>query len=199
MNKKEFIALLREKLEGLPVSEVKKSIDYFSEMIDDRLEEGMSEEEAVAEMEDIDEIVRKVTYDVPLPVLMKEKLKTKSSPSLLTIILLIVGFPVWGPLLFVGLVIVASFFVVILALLFAIVVTIIALIIGGIISIIFSPFRIMFGIANALANFGIGAIVVGLGILLINPLKEVAKSLIEVAKWGVVKIKSLFISKKGGL
>jgi len=199
MNKQEFIALLREKLEGLPVSEVKKSVDYFSEMIDDRLEEGMTEEEAVAEMEEIDEIVKKVTYDIPLPTLVKEKLKKKGSLSTLNIILLIIGFPIWAPLLLSCLAVVGSFFVVIFVILLSIIIGVIALIVGGIISIVLSPFRLMFGIANALVNFGIGAIIVGLGILLINPLKDVAKTLIEVAKWGVVKIKSLFITKNGGM
>jgi Predicted membrane protein len=199
MNKQEFIALLREKLEGLPVSEVKKSVDYFSEMIDDRLEEGMTEEEAVAEMEEIDEIVKKVTYDIPLPTLMKEKLKKKGSLSTLNIVLLIIGFPIWAPLLIACLAVVGSFFIAIFAILISIIIGVIALIVGGIISIILSPFRLMFGIANALVNFGIGAIIVGLGILLINPLKDVAKTLIEVAKWGVVKIKSLFITKNGGM
>jgi len=199
MNKQEFIALLREKLEGLPVSEVKKSVDYFSEMIDDRLEEGMTEEEAVAEMEEIDEIVKKVTYDIPLPTLVKEKLKKKGSLSTLNIILLIIGFPIWAPLLLSCLAVVGSFFVAIFVILLSIIIGVIALIVGGIISIVLSPFRLMFGIANALVNFGIGAIIVGLGILLINPLKDVAKTLIEVAKWGVVKIKSLFITKNGGM
>ena len=34
-------------------------LSYFSEMIDDRMEEGMKEEEAVGSMESLDEIVAK--------------------------------------------------------------------------------------------------------------------------------------------
>ena len=40
MKKQEFIDEIRMRMEGLPEEEVTKSIDYYSEMIDDRIEDG---------------------------------------------------------------------------------------------------------------------------------------------------------------
>lgn len=48
MTKSDFLDLLREKISRLPEWEAAKTVVYYSEMIDDRIEDGMSEEEAVA-------------------------------------------------------------------------------------------------------------------------------------------------------
>ena len=47
MKKQEFIEEIKLRMEGLPEEEVNRSIDYYSEMIEDRIEDGMEEEEAV--------------------------------------------------------------------------------------------------------------------------------------------------------
>lgn len=48
MNKIEFAAELERLLRDLPDEERKRSVDFYSEMIDDRMEDGESEEAAVA-------------------------------------------------------------------------------------------------------------------------------------------------------
>ena len=48
MNRKEFLNEVERRLHGLPAEDISKALDYFGEMIDDRTEDGMSEEEAVA-------------------------------------------------------------------------------------------------------------------------------------------------------
>ena len=48
MNKTEFLDALRHALGKLPSYEVEQSIAFYAEMIDDRIEDGMSEQEAVA-------------------------------------------------------------------------------------------------------------------------------------------------------
>ena len=50
-------------------------IEFYAEMIDDRMEDGMSEEEAVAAMEDIDRVIAQAKLDRPLPALMLDKVK----------------------------------------------------------------------------------------------------------------------------
>ena len=47
MNKTEFLDALRHALGKLPSYEVEQSIAFYAEMIDDRIEDGMSEQEAV--------------------------------------------------------------------------------------------------------------------------------------------------------
>ena len=51
MTKKEFLSSLRSKLQGLPPSDIDERISFYSEMIDDRMDEGKSEEEAVSDSE----------------------------------------------------------------------------------------------------------------------------------------------------
>ena len=48
MNKQEFLVQLRNALSGLPKDDIEERIEFYSEMIEDRIEEGLSEEEAIA-------------------------------------------------------------------------------------------------------------------------------------------------------
>ena len=75
MNKTELLNSLRESLCGLPEEELTKSLDFYSEMIDDRIEDGMSEDEAVAAMGEPQEIADKILSAVSLPKLVKEKVR----------------------------------------------------------------------------------------------------------------------------
>ena len=49
MNKKEFLSSLNKKLSKFSKQEVKERLVFYSEMIDDRVEEGLSEEERTFE------------------------------------------------------------------------------------------------------------------------------------------------------
>jgi uncharacterized membrane protein len=63
MNKAVFLSELASKLEALPQTEVNKSLAFYSEIIDDRMEEGMDEEEAIGGLGNIEEIARDVMLD----------------------------------------------------------------------------------------------------------------------------------------
>lgn len=98
MNKQEFLAALRQQLQGLPESDIEKSLEYYSESIDDRMEDGMTEEEAVADMEPPTEIARQIFMDMPLPKVVKAKARPARPLRVGEIVLLAVGSPVWVPL-----------------------------------------------------------------------------------------------------
>ena len=66
MNKPEFLEALEKRLSGLPLEDIEKSKEYYSEMIDDRVEEGLSEEEAVEALGDIESIVSEIFSTTPL-------------------------------------------------------------------------------------------------------------------------------------
>ena len=57
MNKQEFLAGLQKGLSGLPQEDVEERLTFYGEMLDDRMEEGLSEEEAVAAAGSVEEIV----------------------------------------------------------------------------------------------------------------------------------------------
>ena len=48
MTKLNFLLSLNEKLAGLPKNEIEEHLNFYVEMIEDRIEDGMPEEEAVA-------------------------------------------------------------------------------------------------------------------------------------------------------
>ena len=96
MTKKEFLSKLRRKLRGLPLYESRERIGFYSEIIDDKIEEGLSEEDAVAEAGSVDDIAAQILDDFAAS---HGKAEIKKSNSAWQIALLIIGSPVWVPIL----------------------------------------------------------------------------------------------------
>jgi uncharacterized membrane protein len=112
MNKKEFLEELRKGLSGLPQDDIEERLTFYSEMIDDRMEEGLSQEEAVAEIGSVKDIVSQIMSEIPLSRLVKEKVKPKRALRAWEIVLLALGSPIWISLLIAALAIVFSLYVV---------------------------------------------------------------------------------------
>ena len=55
--KNEFLEKLRNALFGLPNDDIEERIAFYNEMIDDKIEEGLSESQAVSEMGSIERII----------------------------------------------------------------------------------------------------------------------------------------------
>ncbi len=62
MNKEQFLASLRARLIGLPQADLERTLQYYREMIDDRIEEGMSEYQAVADVGNPAELAAAILY-----------------------------------------------------------------------------------------------------------------------------------------
>ena len=101
MRKQEFIFELWKKLSDLPKGEVEERLSFYAEMIDDRMEDGLSEEEAVSAIGSPDEIAAQIMGDIPISKIVKEKIKPKRRLTATEIVLLVTGFPLWFPLLIV--------------------------------------------------------------------------------------------------
>jgi hypothetical protein len=56
LNKEQFLAALGARLSGMPKADLERTLQYYREMIDDRVEDGMTEFEAVADVGDPDEL-----------------------------------------------------------------------------------------------------------------------------------------------
>ena len=95
MCKEEFLLKLRERLACLPKEDIEERLTFYSEIIDDRIEEGFSEEEAVLAAGSIEEIVKQTVADTPVSKLAKEKIKAGKSLKAWEIVLIAVGSPVW--------------------------------------------------------------------------------------------------------
>ena len=98
MNKEQFLDELRRELSGLPQEDIEERITFYEEMIADRMDEGMSEKEAVSGIGSVEEIARQIMSEIPLTKLVKEKVRPKRSLKAWEIVLLVLGSPVWIPL-----------------------------------------------------------------------------------------------------
>ncbi len=95
MNKQIFIAKLRSKLCGLPRRDIDERVSFYSEMIDDRIEDGLSEREAVMEIGSVDLIAEQIKKEAAAVKAAKRDGKTKRSLGSGQILLLILGSPIW--------------------------------------------------------------------------------------------------------
>ena len=95
MNKQEFLEELRGRLAGLPEEDIDERLTFYGEMIEDRMEEGLSEEEAVSAIGSVDEIVTQTIADIPLSKIAKERIKPKRRLKTWETVLLAVGSPIW--------------------------------------------------------------------------------------------------------
>ena len=111
MSKQEFLTALKNALCGLPQEDIQKSLDFYSEMIDDRIEEGISEEDAVSQMGSIDEIVEQILIDTPITKLVKQKIKPTRRIGVGEVVLLALGSPIWLSLLISAIAVIISVYV----------------------------------------------------------------------------------------
>lgn len=63
MSKNEFLTELKSKLLKLPEKELLERVNFYSEMIDDLVEDGATEEEAVLKVGSVDEIASQILTD----------------------------------------------------------------------------------------------------------------------------------------
>ncbi len=111
MTKNEFLAELKERLAGVSEADMKQSLDYYTEMIDDRMEDGLSEEEAVAAVGTPGEIAGEILGEMPLAKLVKARVKPKRRMVAWEIVLLVLGSPIWLSLLIALLAVVFSLYI----------------------------------------------------------------------------------------
>ena len=191
MNKTQFCALLENKLKPyLSPKEIYKTLNFFEEMIDDRIDEGLSEEEAVSQLGDINIIVDQILDEHNI-----EKKQTKlvwrfvprKIPTELGVIITVLLLPVWITIFALG----ASLFIVILSIIFSIVLTIIAIFIGGILLILKSPFYLIYerNISYFLDTLGFGFVNTGIGLIGIYWLLKIHKK----SRRDGVSIRTIFV------
>lgn len=95
MTKTEFLTRLRDGLKGLPQEDIEERVRFYAEMIEDRMEEGLAEEEAVKEIGDVERIIEQIIAETPLKKIVKENVKSKRSLHAWEVVLLILGSPIW--------------------------------------------------------------------------------------------------------
>ena len=197
MNKEMFLEELKRKLIGLPQADIDERLAFYSEMIDDRIEDGLTEEEAVAKVGSVDGIVAQIMSEIPLTKLVKEKVKPKRSLRVWEIVLIVLGFPVWFPLLIAFLAIVFAVYVVIWSLAIAVYAVTLGITVSALACI---PGTIICIIAHRLIAavfcLGAGVLLAGIAILLFFACIGITKGMLKLTKGMLLGIKRSFVGKE---
>ena len=200
MTKQEFLTALREGLRGLPPADIEEHAAFYDEMIDDRMEEGLTEAEAVAELGPVENVIAQIAAETPLLRLVKEKVRTerKRTGKGWVTALLIAGSPIWASLLIAAAAVVFSLAVSAWAVVISLYAAALGLVVGGALAVIFAFVYIFRGdLPVAAFFFGGGLACVGLGLLLFLGCSALARGLAKGMKNMILGCKSLLIGKKG--
>lgn len=98
MSKEEFLESLKRLLKSLGKSEREKSLSYYSEIIDDYIEDGYTETEAVEQVGSPGMIAQEILEEQGGSAARQLSGGMKG----LIAVLLVLGFPVWGSLMLAG-------------------------------------------------------------------------------------------------
>jgi len=197
MNKRDFLMQLRKGLSGLTREDMEERLLFYSEMIDDRMEEGLSEEEAVSAVGSVEKIVAQAVTDIPIVKVTKERTKEKRRLKVWEILLLVLGSPLWLSLGVAALAVVFSLYVSLWAViisLWAVFGSLIGCSIGGVVAGL--VFICIGGIPAGIATMGAGIVCAGLSIFAFWGCKAATKGVLVLAKKTAMGIKNCFTKKE---
>ena len=212
MTRTEFMYALRAALLPLPQYEIDKQVNYYSELIDDMMEDGYSEAEAVAHLGSVEEIADNILQNQPLPMSERHdgeryeehyeeryeygEKKQRKGWTALTIVLAVLGSPLWLPLLIAAVAVVFALFVVLLAVVVSVFAVIAALILSGIPLLIIAIGSFGVSLADGLWRLGTVAIMLGVSVLLLPAVIALGRLFIRGAAAFGRWLKSLFVRKE---
>lgn len=164
MTRDEFLNRLGELLACLPADQVEETKQFYAEAIADRMEDGMTEEEAVAAMGPPGEVAEAVLDD--LPAVPRAIARTRRRSSTLLWVLTIVGSPVWVPLLIAFAAVVVAVYICIWVLALCAWIVAVAFAGAGVVLFAFVAVGALIGhVPYAIATLGVGLVCTGLGLL----------------------------------
>jgi uncharacterized membrane protein len=185
MLKQEFLAQLRSGLEAASIEDIDECIEFYDEMISDRIESGMNEESAVAQMESIDSIISNYKAEKPVAKLIMDKVQKSHDDAkgkgkgALWIVLAIIGFPIWLPILIVVFALLLTLYIVLWCIVIAVFCVLVA--IGAVALSGLFVFIMMFtGIVPwplGIFSLGAGLFLGGLAALLWHPIWSLCKAI----------------------
>ncbi len=215
MTKMEFLAKIRSGLGSLPADEIQKTHEFYREMIDDMIEDGLTEEEAVAAVGDANEIIKNILSDSTTekqskktetepPIISEKKKGSSPGTKALIILLLILGSPLWITLLLAAasvvlavavtvLSVIITVFAVFLSIIITLYATVLALAVSAAVLFVLSIFG---GFTPRLIMLGASLILAGITVLLFLVSNLVTKSLFFISKGIFNGIKFLFTRRK---
>ncbi len=184
MKKQEFLNELAAALHNLPREERYRTLSYYDELIDDRMEDGQNEEEAVSGLGDPESVAREILGEEE-----ETPVSTGTGRRVWVIVLLVLGFPLWGSLLLTGLCLLLTLYI----LLFVPVIVLVGLALGflaaALLGMVGTPFLVLDvgilsgGLPAGLFQLGMAVALLGLSVLSAVGLYYTTKGIVRVSKW----------------
>ena len=197
MNKQQYLSRLEKALSGLPADDLRERLAFYGESIDDRMEEGLSEEAAVAQLGPVEEIAAQILAETPLPALVRERIKPRGRMPVWEMVLLVLGFPLWFPLLLAAFAVLLSVYIVLWSLILCLWAAELALAVsalGALAAGILSLFR--GDSSNGLLAIGAGLALAGLSVFLFFGSKAASRGAVVLTGKIALWVKSLFLRKE---
>ena len=170
MNRTEYMEAIRAKLKGLSEEDLKKALAFYKEALDDRIEEGMTEEEAIADIGTPEDIAAQIAAEIPLSKLIKAKANTSRAPKVWEIVLLVIFFPIWAPILLSLFIVIFSVYLSLWAVVLSLLISSVAIILSGVAGLIASVILIPHvTVFNVIAFLGVSFLILGIGCFLLIP------------------------------
>ncbi len=202
MTREVFEKELRRRLSdgGLSAEEQERSVSYYLEMIEDRMEDGMTEAEAVAALGYVGDLAREILLEAPLAVLMKQKLRPKKEYAgrerTWLIVLAILGAPIWLSLVAAAFSVIVAVYATVFALIVSVFATVIALFLSGVLLIPGAWIILPETGIGTLGIIGAALVLIGIALLLVIPAKWAVLGLCRLTVLFMRGIKALFVGKK---
>ena len=197
MTKQEFLDQIASRLSNLPRKEVLDRLAFWGEMIDDRIEDGLSQEEAVAAIGSVDSVATQILADIPLVKIAKARIQRRKRLKVWETVLLWVGSPIWGSLL------IAAFatLVALYASLWAVVISLWA-VFGSLVGAGFGAlvgggyFAVSASVGTGVALIGAGLLCLGISIFCFYACRALSIGTIRLPKKLALGIKACFMKKE---
>ena len=195
MNKQEYLAQLRAALACLPEGEIEESVAFYTEMIGDRVADGLTEEEATAQLDDPKAAARAIIAD--LPVVPRTVVRTKQRNRALYWTLVILGSPLWLTLLLAAGMLVLAGLLTIWCLILGLWLLAAGLLAGGPLGIGVCLWALAVGQpAYGVFELGSGLLCFGLGLFCLHGAVAASKTLMQVSRQWIAKAKAPFVKVK---
>ena len=196
MTKLKFLLALHNRLSHLPQDEVEERLNFYAEMIEDRMEEGLSEEDAVSAVGSIEEIAAQIQQELCGVASVSEKPKAKRQMKTWEIVLLVLGSPVWLSLAIAAVAVGISVYAVAWSLVVSLWAVFVALAASGAAVIVMGVVYLCQGNTAGVALVGAGMICTGLSMFLCLGCKALTRDCAAATKNSVLWILHRLIGKE---
>ena len=200
MTKEAFLTALQGRLAGLPRADMEERLSFYEEMIDDRMEDGLAEEAAVAGIGSVEEVAAQITAQTPLVKLVKERVRPKRRLRAWEIVLLILGAPVWLPLLLAAAAICLSIYITVWSLVLSLYAVNLSFAAAGLGSVaVAAGYLLNRQPAQAGCVFGIGLLLMGLALLFLPVSIAATRGMVRGTKNLILGLKARFMRKEAAV